>query len=64
MKDLNIKDLVCNALKNSKQFNQLNKRNMNDDIMTDLEFAQWVNKVTDKATRAEIDKNIPDEAGI
>ena len=37
-------------LKNNKQFNQLNKRTMNNDndTMSDEEFIAWVNRVTSK----------------
>ena len=53
--DLNINALESNTLRNNKQFNQLKKRDMENtesttdtDKMSDIEFKEWVNRVTSK----------------
>ena len=37
---------------------------MKNDIMTDQEFQEWVNRVPDNRTEDEINKEIEEQAGI
>ena len=63
-KDLTI--AISNILRNNKQFNNLNNTTMSNDndTMSDIEFQQWIDRVTEKATTDEINKQIEKEAGI